>query len=72
MEFRNLTPFQALAYGAYDVHDREHHVVAMRVAYALAATGERSPGLGDASVTHRCELLHLPGQRDPLPSYRRN
>lgn len=57
MEFRNLTPFQALAYGAYDVHDREHHVVAMRVAYALAATGERSPGLGDAAVTHRCELL---------------
>jgi hypothetical protein len=57
MEFRNLTPFHALAYGAYDVHDREHHVVALRVAYALTAAGEAVPGLGDAVLTHRCELL---------------
>jgi hypothetical protein len=56
MEFRNLTPFQAQKYGTYDVHDREHHVVALRVAYALSPTGERTVGLGDAVITHRCEI----------------
>jgi len=57
MEFRNLTPFAAQLYGAYDVHDREHHAVALRVAYALAPMAERVAGEGGAVLTHRCELL---------------
>lgn len=35
MEFRNLTPFDALAYTGYDTQDREYHVVAMAVGYRL-------------------------------------
>lgn len=35
MEFRNLTPFHALAYEAVDTQDREYHVVAMAVGYRL-------------------------------------
>lgn len=35
MEFRNLTPFPALAFQAKDPLDEEHHVVVMRVSYAL-------------------------------------
>ncbi|WP_437594698.1 DUF2169 family type VI secretion system accessory protein [Sorangium sp. So ce1000] len=50
MECQNLTPFDALAYGALDVHDEEHHVLALKAAYRLV------PGDGGA-LTHRCELL---------------
>ena len=35
MQFRNLTPFDALAYTGYDTRDREYHVVAMAVGYRL-------------------------------------
>ena len=48
MEFRNLTPFEALAYSALNVHDEEHHVVVVRVPYRLVPDG--APGL------FRCEL----------------
>ncbi|WGS51123.1 DUF2169 domain-containing protein [Paraburkholderia sp. D15] len=37
MEFRNLTPFDALCFSALDVDDREHRVIAMKVGYRLAA-----------------------------------
>lgn len=50
MEFRNLTPFEALAFSAYNVHDEEHHVVAIKVLYRLV------PDASGAS-THRAELL---------------
>jgi hypothetical protein len=35
MEFRNLTPFDALAYTSLDTQDREYHTVAMSVGYAI-------------------------------------
>jgi hypothetical protein len=35
MEFKNLTPFDALAYTSLDTHDREYHTVAMSVGYAI-------------------------------------
>jgi len=35
MEFRNLTPFDALCYGALDPDDDEHTVIAMKVGYQL-------------------------------------
>jgi hypothetical protein len=35
MEFKNLTPFQAIAYTGVDTQDREYHVVAMAVGYRL-------------------------------------
>ncbi|NDV73509.1 DUF2169 family type VI secretion system accessory protein [Burkholderia cenocepacia] len=38
MEFRNLTPFQALCFSALDVDDREHRVIAMKVGYRLVST----------------------------------
>lgn len=49
MEFHNLTPFEALAYSAVNVHDEEHHVVALKVAYRLVPGGE--------GTTHRCEAV---------------
>lgn len=48
MEFRNLTPFEALAFSAYDVHDAEHHVVVLKVVHRLVPDG--------GADTHRCEL----------------
>src|SRR5689334_15198335 len=54
MEFRNLTPFDAIAWSAEDVDAEESHVIAMRVGYRLVPAGAN----GDASSpTHRCELL---------------
>lgn len=38
MEFRNLTPFSSLCYRMLDTHDEEHHVVAMKVGFALVRT----------------------------------
>ena len=35
MEFKNLTPFQAMAYTGVDTQDREYHVIAMAVGYRL-------------------------------------
>ena len=49
MELRNLTPFDALAYSAFNAHDEEHHVVAIKVAYRLVPGGD--------GATHRCEIL---------------
>lgn len=40
MEFRNLTPFDALCYGAIDQADEEHRIVAIKVAYALQRVGD--------------------------------
>lgn len=42
MEFRNLTPFDALCYGALDPDDDEHRVIAMKVAYRLARQADGS------------------------------
>lgn len=49
MEFVNLTPFAAQAFGGLDTHDREYHVIVMRVGYRLAADA-RVPGLFEAQV----------------------
>lgn len=49
MEYENLTPFDSLAYSAYNVHDEEHHVVATRAVYRLARAA-------DGPRTHACEL----------------
>lgn len=35
MEFKNLTPFDTLCYTMLDTEDKEHHVIAMKVAYTL-------------------------------------
>jgi hypothetical protein len=51
MEFKNLTPFDALAYTGIDVNDMEFHVVVMRVAYDIKAT---------AQGTHTLELAQTP------------
>ena len=56
MEFRNLTPFDAVRYGTLDVHDEEHHVVAIKLLYQLAPTTSRADG-SDGGSTHVCELL---------------
>src|SRR6187401_861042 len=55
MEFRNLTPFDALGYSALDVHDDEHHVVAVKALYHLSRGGA-------GGATHRCEIV--PRERD--------
>lgn len=44
MEFRNLTPFDALCFGALDPAGAEHRVVAMRVGYRIQPAGERQNG----------------------------
>jgi len=44
MEFRNLTPFHALCFGALDPAGAEHRVVVMRVTYRLAPGAAPSPG----------------------------
>ena len=36
MEFKNLTPFDGLAFSSFDTQDRPYHVVAMKVSYQLA------------------------------------
>ncbi|KVO57598.1 hypothetical protein WJ77_12135 [Burkholderia ubonensis] len=41
MEFRNLTPFHALAFSALDTDDREYRVIAMKVAYRVVAVDDR-------------------------------
>lgn len=43
MEFRNLTPFDALAYTGYDTQDREYHIVAMSVGYRLQRAHPNAP-----------------------------
>ncbi len=49
MEFINLTPFSAQAFGGFDTSDREYHVVAMRVGYRLVSDPQVS-GRFDAQV----------------------
>ena len=60
MEFRNLTPFDALAWSVEDVDAEESHVVVVRVGYRLArVTSAPLPGApdeDDATPTHHCEL----------------
>jgi hypothetical protein len=51
MEFKNLTPFGALAYTGIDVDDVEFHVVVMRVAYDITTTAQGS---------HTLELAQTP------------
>jgi len=48
MEFRNLTPFDALCYGALDPDNDEHQVVVMKVGYRL--TPGTDPGTCLAQV----------------------
>lgn len=56
MEYRNLSPFATMLYGAFNVHDEEFHAVALRAAYALTPASEPRAGRADALLTHRCEL----------------
>jgi hypothetical protein len=53
MEFRNLTPFHAMAWDAVSRTDADFHVVALRVAYSL----EPLTGQSDATLTHTCQLI---------------
>ena len=39
MEFRNLTPFPAMAFDSLDQHDRRFHTVVMRLTFALQDDG---------------------------------
>ena len=43
MEFKNLTPFDALAFGSVDKQGRRYHVVAMSVGYQLKPQGTSTP-----------------------------
>jgi hypothetical protein len=54
MEYRNLSPFSSMLYGAFSVHDEEFHAVALRVAYELVPATHASRGRGEALLTHRC------------------
>lgn len=49
MEFRNLTPFDALCFSALDIQDNEYPVVAMKVGYRLVPILDR-PGHFNAQV----------------------
>jgi hypothetical protein len=49
MEFRNLTPFGALCFGALDPGGREHRVVVLRACYELRPRPQE-PGWFDACV----------------------
>jgi hypothetical protein len=42
MEFRNLTPFDAICFAALDVHDELQRVVAMKVAYKIVRQANSS------------------------------
>jgi hypothetical protein len=55
MEFRNLTPFHALAYNGIDVRDQEFHVVVMRIGYQLVQ--QTTASQAEHSLSHACELL---------------
>ncbi|WP_063890466.1 DUF2169 domain-containing protein [Burkholderia ubonensis] len=52
MEFRNLTPFDAMAFNAIDVAGNEFHVVVLKAAYALERSAYAKPG----GETHHCVL----------------
>jgi len=52
MEFRNLTPFPALAYSALDADDQVYRVVVMRVSYRLQSI-PGAPGQYIAAVVDR-------------------
>ncbi|KAB7762604.1 DUF2169 family type VI secretion system accessory protein [Xanthomonas maliensis] len=58
MEFRNLTPFDALCYSALAPDDQEHRVIAMKVAYRLSVDpqtpGRLQPQLLDAEPLPLC------------------
>lgn len=54
MDFRNRTPFNAIAWSAEAFNDEEFHVIALRVGYQLVP----KPSTDDASPhTHSCKLL---------------
>jgi len=40
MEFRNLTPYPAMAFDALDQHDQRFHVVVMRLTFTLQPDGQ--------------------------------
>jgi hypothetical protein len=40
MEFRNLTPYPAMAFDALDQHDQRFHVVVMRLTFELQPGGQ--------------------------------
>jgi hypothetical protein len=61
MEFRNLTPFDAILWSAEDVDAEEFHIVALRVGYRLIP----EPIVSDAGApTHQCVLI----EGDDAPS----
>ncbi|MBN6149741.1 DUF2169 domain-containing protein [Xanthomonas sp. AmX2] len=69
MEFRNLTPFDALCYAALAPDDQEHTVVAMKVGYRLApdpdAPGRLLPCVLDEAPIPLCtadEFYGEPGE----------
>jgi hypothetical protein len=61
MEFKNLTPFDALAFVAVDIADNKYHVVAMRVGYdlqPLKTTDAKQPQ--HTGQTHQLVLAEEP------------
>lgn len=60
MEFKNLTPFPAIAFEGVDVEDRFFHVVAIRISYDLSLrTDIPTPSPG---TTHQLILCDSPSQ----------
>lgn len=63
MQFRNLTPFDALAFTGVDTQDREYHVVALSVSYTL-----RPAHAGAAAADPRRDIFKpVLDEAEPLP-----
>lgn len=63
MQFRNLTPFGALAYSAVDARDREYHVVALCAGYRLTPSHPDAVPADPRAGLFAAELIESP----PLP-----
>ncbi len=63
MEFKNLTPFDALAFTSLDRQDRPCHIVAMSVGYQLQALYPQAPAHHPDHAQHQALVM----DREPLP-----
>jgi hypothetical protein len=72
MEFRNLTPVDALAFTNIDVSGREYHIVVVKAGYQLRPISNKPDtvsdrcSFSDRPLTHFCELLEGEGD-DEFP-----
>ncbi len=73
MEFRNLTPVDALAFTNIDTQGREYHIVVLKAGYRLHPITEAPQGtpercsFTDRKLTHFAELLEGGGGGDENP-----